>query len=199
MKLKKINLKIFEMKSLIPLIFIAIALSANAQFGFNNPTNEWDASWISVPGIESDAAGLYLFRKALELDSVPQNFEVRVTADNRYKLYVNGTLVSHGPAWNDISHWNYDTIDLAPYLNSGNNIVSAKVWNEGDLKPVAQFSYRTGFLLQGTSEATKTLNTNETWKCMVDESYTPIRQSVRGYYAAGAGERINMNLTLNIT
>ena len=184
------------MKQLLTFLFIFSVFVSSAQMWNRNRNNEWDASWVCMPGASGTDAGLYLFRKTFNLKSVPQKFDVRVTADNRYKLYVNETLVSLGPALGDIQHWNYATIDLAPYLNQGENIIAALVWNEGSLKPVSQFSFRTGFLLQGTSDETKVLNTNNTWKCMEDKSYTPIRQQVRGYYAAGAGDMIDMSLAV---
>ena len=154
--------------------------------------NRATASWIAVPDEPAEDYGLYCFRKKITLEEKPSQFIVNVSADNRYKLYVNETLVSVGPALGDIQHWNYDIVDLAPSLKSGDNIVAAKVWNEENLKAVSQFSYRTGFYLQGTDEQTQVLSTNDTWKCIRDNSYTPIRQSVRGYYAAGAGDSIDM-------
>lgn len=173
-------------------LLLLLALTTNAQFGNFGARNQWNADWITVPGAGESTPGLYLFRKILTLDAVPDTFTVYVSGDNRFKLYVNEQLLSIGPALGDISHWNYETLDLAPYLKAGENIISALVWNEGNLKPVSQFSYRTGFLLQGANEATHIINTNDTWKCIQDKSYTPIRQSVRGYYAAGAGDSINM-------
>jgi hypothetical protein len=182
------------MKNLIALFLFILAFSVNAQLGNRNQNNVWDASWVFVPGSGVNTPGLYLFRKTLSLETIPESFEVYVSADNRYKLYVNEALVSLGPAWGDIEHWNYETVDLAPFLKTGENIIAAKVWNEGEFKAVAQFSYRSGFIVQGTNRATKVINTNETWKCIQDRSYTPLRQRVRGYYAAGAGEKIDMNL-----
>ncbi|MBN2028818.1 alpha-rhamnosidase [bacterium] len=163
--------------------------------GFNQESqgDSWTAAWITVPDAPAEDYGLYYFRKEINLQEKPSQFVVHVSADNRYKLYVNEKLVSLGPALGDIQHWNYETVDLAPYLKAGDNIVSAKVWNEGSLRPVSQFSYRTGFILQGADEEAQVLNTDESWKCIRDNSYTPIRQSVRGYYAAGAGDSINMN------
>ncbi|MEZ5072974.1 MAG: alpha-L-rhamnosidase N-terminal domain-containing protein [Bacteroidales bacterium] len=180
------------MKNFFVCLMTLASLACQGQFGNRDANNEWDASWITVPGAPASDAGLYLFRKTLHLEAVPSAFEVRVSGDNRYKLYVNGTLVSLGPVLSDIQHWNYETVDLVPYLKAGDNLVSALVWNEGSLRPVSQFSYRTGFLLQGTDEPIKTLNSDTTWMCAVDRSYTPIPQRVRGYYAAGAGDRIDM-------
>lgn len=179
------------MKKLTTFLAILLTLTASAQFG--EPDPEWDASWIYVPEAGENDPGLYLFRKNFRLDVVPKTFEVRVSADNRYKLYVNEQLVSLGPVIGDIKHWNYETVDFAPYLKAGDNLIAAMVWNEGDLKPVFQFSKRTAFLLQGTSYDTKTLNSNASWKCIEDKSYTPIPQRVQGYYAAGAGDKVDMN------
>nr|WP_321450833.1 alpha-L-rhamnosidase C-terminal domain-containing protein [uncultured Carboxylicivirga sp.] len=177
---------------LISICWILVT-SIQAQFGSRGQNSEWDAEWICVPESSETGSGLYLFRRLLDLNSVPQQFEVRVSADNRYKLFVNEELVSIGPALGDIKNWNYATIDLAPYLKEGVNVVAALVWNEGELRPVSQFSYRTGFILQGTNNETKALNTNESWRCIEDKSYTPIKQKVQGYYAAGAGDKIDMN------
>lgn len=154
------------------------------------------AYWVCVPETGKNDPGLYLFRKSFDIISVPEKFVVNVSADNRYKLYVNEQLVSVGPAIGDIKNWNYNTVDLKPYLKSGYNIISAKVWNEGELKPVFQFSYRTAFWLQGTTKETEILNTNETWKCITDKSYKPTVQQVPIYYAAGAGEFIDMRLRI---
>ena len=180
------------MKKLITFLIILFSLPVFAQFG--EPDPEWDASWIYVPKAGENDPGLYLFRKNFQVDVVPESFEVRVSADNRYKLFVNEQLVSLGPVIGDIKHWNYETVDLAPYLKAGDNLLAAMVWNEGELKPVFQFSKRTALLVQGTSDETKAVNTNSSWKCVEDHSYTPIRQNVRGYYAAGAGDKVDMNL-----
>lgn len=89
----------------------------------------WDARWISVPGEPLNAYGVYLFRKTLNLPSKPERYVVHVSADNRYKLYVNGHLVSLGPARGDIYNWNYETVDLSPWLRQGDNTLAAEVWN----------------------------------------------------------------------
>lgn len=153
---------------------------------------EWKASWVTVPGASNDGYGVYLFRKQVELPAVPSAFVVHVSADNRYKLFVNGTLVSLGPARGDINHWNYETIDIAHYLQAGKNIIAAKVWNEGEGRPEAQITYRTGFILQGDDSVAETINTNNSWQCITDSSYSPLKVSMAAYYVAGSGEQIKM-------
>lgn len=163
----------------------------------------WDAQWITAPfeGINTwnvatypaaHAYGVYKFRKAFELTAVPAKFIVHVSGDNRYKLFVNEKLVSLGPARGDLYFWNFETVDIAPYLAKGKNIVAALVWNDGIYKPEAQITYATAFILQGNSPVEAVLNTNETWKAVEDSSYAPIQPHVPGYYVAGPGEQINM-------
>src|SRR6056297_1101184 len=118
------------MKTLLILVaFFVISSTSYAQNGNSNQNNQWNASWIAVPETGENTAGLYLFRKKIDLEFVPEEFEVHVSGDNRYKLYVNENLVSLGPAANDIDNWNYDTIDLAKYLKEGANVLAAEVWN----------------------------------------------------------------------
>lgn len=156
-------------------------------------SREWPAKWIQVPGESPNGYGIYLFRKAIHLHAVPSTFVIHVSADNRYKLYVNEQMVSLGPARGDLFYWNYETVDLAPFLTVGDNIIAAKVWNEGSHRPEAQISWRTGFILQGDTEAEKAANTDKSWKCIRDDSYQPLEASgIIGYYVAGPGENIDM-------
>lgn len=158
-------------------------------------TNPWPARWISVPETGAQDYGVYYFRKDIDLHSVPARYLVHVTSDNRYKLYVNEILVSLGPAKGDASHWNYETVDLAPYLGSGRNVIAALVYNEGPKRPDSQISVQSGFLLQGEAESAQ-LYTDKSWKCIQDPSYSPVNAIVIGYYVAGPGEKVDMNLSI---
>lgn len=187
------------MKAKIKLIFLFILLVFTTKAQYGPPTGEpdvmnkrWHAQWITVPGASNDGYGVYLFRKAIDLATKPNKFIIHVSADNRYKLFINQKLVSMGPARGDIAHWNYETIDIASYLTTGKNIIAAQVWNEGEFKPEAQISYRTAFILQGNTSAEGMINTNASWLCEQDKSYSPTRFTVRAYYVAGAGEVRNM-------
>lgn len=93
---------------------------------------QWPARWISMPDEPADIYGVYHFRKTFELDTLPQHFWVHVSADNRYKLYINGSLVSLGPARGNVFNWNFETVDLSSCLRQGKNVLAAVVWNYGD-------------------------------------------------------------------
>ena len=153
---------------------------------------QWKANWISVPQINPTGYGVYYFRKGIDLALVPKMYPVHISADNRYKLFVNEKLVSLGPARGDLQHWNFETVNLAPYLRAGHNIIAAQVWNEGEQRMEANISLRTGFILQGANEEAQTVNTNSTWKCIMDSSYSPLKVTMTTYYVAGPGEQVDM-------
>ncbi|MBB5394106.1 alpha-L-rhamnosidase C-terminal domain-containing protein [Mucilaginibacter sp. AK015] len=150
----------------------------------------WNAQWIGAQGDNGSSYGVFYFRKSFSVGVKPSSFIVHVSADNRYKLYVNGTLVSLGPARGDTYYWNYETVDIAPYLSAGKNIVAALVWNEAQYSPAAQISVRTGFILQGNTSAEEILNTNNTWKGIRDIGHQPVPVY---FFAASKGEMVDMN------
>jgi hypothetical protein len=158
---------------------------------------QWKASWVSVPNEPNKDYGIYHFRKSIDLPTKPAKFVIHVSADNRYKLYVNEKLVSVGPARGDTYYWNFETIDIAPYLQAGKNTVAALVWNDGDTRPEAQISERTAFILQGDTEKEEVLNTNDTWKSIRNKAYHPLTGvGYSTYYVAGPGEILDMHETI---
>jgi len=152
------------------------------------------ASWIAPPSVRGDSFVVFHARRAFELSVVPAHFIVHVSADNRYRLFLNGAAVSSGPQRSDVAHWRFETVDLAPELRVGRNVLAAVVWNWGAVRPVAQHSYRSGFIVQGEGSAATEVNTGSGWKLLVDSAYAPIvitNATVGGYYAAGPGEDVD--------
>ncbi|HMG70181.1 MAG TPA: alpha-L-rhamnosidase C-terminal domain-containing protein [Gemmatimonadaceae bacterium] len=145
-----------------------------------------------MPG---DSFTVFHARRSFDLKAVPARFVVHVSADNRYRLYVNGVQVSSGPQRSDVTHWRYETLNLVPHLRAGRNVIAALVWNWGAARPVAQHSHRTGFLLQGNGPAEAALvNTGTGWKLLRDPAYAPIvitTATMGNYYAAAPGDSIN--------
>jgi len=182
------------LKILVPAMALAAqATGAASQAAPDLVTRRWGAKWIVAAGTDPFGFGVYHFRKALDLPARPQRFVVHVTADNRYQLWVNGARVVWGPARGDLNHWRYETVDLAPHLRAGRNVVAAVVWNYGELAPEAQTTWRTGFLIQGETAAEKGINSDETWKAARNPAYAPIpftHAEIRGYYVVGPGERV---------
>lgn len=189
------------MRKLYEKLFILLFLFLTSFFSFAQTApsilqKRWNAYWIAVPNESPNDFGVYNFRKTFHLSVKPAHFLIHVSGDNRYKLYVNGKLASLGPARGDFYHWNFETVDLAPFLLQGENTVAAIVWNDGAYKPIAQMSLRTGFILQGDTEKEEILNTNKSWKATRDKSREPVQpQLIYTYYVAGPGEKVDMNAT----
>ena len=84
-------------------------------------------SWITAPGLGGTTQTVLHFRREFDLKALPKTFNVDVSADNRFILYLNGKRVGQGPARGDLSHWRYETFSLTPYLRAGHNVLAAEV------------------------------------------------------------------------
>ena len=182
------------MKRCVSILFVIVSFVSSYGYAIKSQVDRpWDAQWIAPINDNGTEYGVYYFRKSVVLRTKPASFVVHVSADNRYKLYINGRIVSMGPARGDTYFWNYETIDIAPFLAAGNNTVSALVWNEAQYRPEAQITVRTAFILQGKSETEEIINTNETWKCTKDKGYQPIPDY---FFAASKGQLVDMAQTI---
>ena len=146
----------------------------SAQINPKYLNGQWDAWWITHPHASLYNYEVLNFRKTIELEKAPETFWVHVSADNRYRLFVNGTFVCLGPARGDLAHWFYETVDLAPYLHGGNNTIAAQVWNAGEYKPLAQISDKTGFIIQGDGQAEQIVNSDRSWKVSFNKAFNPL-------------------------
>ncbi len=129
-------------------------------------SKKWKAQWITdITCLYAPKnQGIFYFRKSFDVDKQYKKFVIHVSADNRYKLYVNGKYIGNGPAYSDILNWGFDTYDIAKYLKQGKNVIAANVWNYGGDSPWSQLSFRTGFILQGNTPNASIVNTDHTWK-----------------------------------
>ena len=91
------------------------------------PQREWHAAWITHPTAPLREPLVLHFRHTLTLTAVPAHYPVRVSADNRFILFVNGHRAGDGPARGDLGHWRYEQFDLASLLKPGDNLITATV------------------------------------------------------------------------
>ena len=175
-------------------VLIAVSSTISTEINPDLLKNRWDAHWIAHPSASPTGYGIYHFRKEIEMDNVPEKFIIHVSADNRYRLYVNRRSVSIGPSRWDLPHWRFETVDIAPFLKEGKNVIAAVVWNYGEHKPVAQHSWQTGFILQGDTDKEAVLNTDDSWKVLKNEAYEPIPvtpETMKQYIAVGPCEKVD--------
>jgi hypothetical protein len=95
-------------------------------------------SWIWYDRDEFDLVNSWMqARRAIHLARAPREAFIHLSADSRYRLWVNGVHVSRGPARGFQSSWPYDTVDIGPFLAEGDNVLAVLVHNYG----VGTFQY----------------------------------------------------------
>ncbi len=91
----------------------------------------WAGQWIWVKG-EAKPRHFYLYaRRAFELAGPVRSALLRVTAADRYVLYINGVYVGRGPARSDPRRKSYDTYQVAQHLAPGANVVAIRAYHYG--------------------------------------------------------------------
>ncbi|MDX1285229.1 MAG: alpha-L-rhamnosidase N-terminal domain-containing protein, partial [Draconibacterium sp.] len=183
--------------SLCLISFTGLAQERNIQVNsdWNNQRHEWESSWITHPTASVFDYGVFLFRNKFTVNEISDSITIYVSADNRYRLFINGKEISHGPSRGTLHHWRYETINISSYLKKGENIIAAEVFNLGEHRPVGQLSHKTAFILQAKGELGNQLNTGKVeWKVEKNEAYSAIevtREMVVDYYVAGPCDSIN--------
>ncbi|MBR3125499.1 MAG: hypothetical protein IKF42_08840 [Mogibacterium sp.] len=82
----------------------------------------WTEGWHKE---DDEKAKLVLFRAAFE--GKPDNTRIRITADTRYKLYVNDIHVQSGPSKGDDKVRYIDEADIGEWLTDGKNVIAVNV------------------------------------------------------------------------
>ena len=81
-----------------------------------------------------------LFRKTFNIEKTGKA-TIFISADDYYKLYINGRFVGQGPAPCYHTQYNYNVIDVTDYLCEGENLIAVhtlyqglinRVWQSGD-------------------------------------------------------------------
>lgn len=97
----------------------------------DQPKTDWQARWIWDTQNLQEKNVWMCFRKDVNLENVPGTLPAHIAADSKYRLYINGQPVvfeggvKRGPSPTDSY---YDTLDIAPFLQKGNNTICALVW-----------------------------------------------------------------------
>ena len=130
--------------------------------------SKWTGKWCWVEPLANAWNTYAYFRKSITLSTSPRRATVRISADARYTLFVNGQRVHQGPARSFPTHQSYDTLDLADLLRPGINVLGVIVHQFG--APTFQTVYRnaSGLLVDGVVETAGEpvpLHTADGWLC----------------------------------
>lgn len=94
-----------------------------------------DAMWLGIPREEieekkiyhGDMTGRFAYYRHSFLLEEAGAFLVNISANTRYRLWVNGNPVASGPCKGDAYRYFYETLDLTQYLLTGKNVLAVQV------------------------------------------------------------------------
>ena len=94
-----------------------------------------NAMWVGLPDKEiadkqifhGDLTGRFAYyRHTFELNNAGK-LVLHITANSRYRLWVNGTPVTSGPCKGDLHRHYYETVDVSECLRIGKNVLAVQV------------------------------------------------------------------------
>jgi hypothetical protein len=151
----------------------------------------------------------FLFRRVVDLPAAPERAPVKVTADGRYILFVNGERVGRGPVRCNPLYQRYDEYDLAKHLKPGRNILAVLAHTYG--ADAAFYEMAKGFhnrafgdgglWLEGHAETGSRripLKTDEQWRVTQSDAWlqdVPRMNGSLGFIEAVDASRLPANWT----
>ena len=133
----------------------------------------YKAKWIwpdVLYSVNAYAGFRYDFKLKDSLSVAP----LHLTADQIYRLWINGKYVCRGPVRGHQKNWFFDTVDVAPYLQKGHNFIAVEAFNPG----ISTFSYhfesRAGFICAARwGDGTEIFTTCDSWTMFRLSGYAP--------------------------
>ena len=118
------------------------------------------ASWIWTADDPTPDCSFQKFRKRFSVKPGDGKLTIDVSADERFYLTLDGEFVARGPNRAVVENWQYQTyaFDLA----EGEHVFEATVWRTTDHGPLAQLSWRGGFILKAEGAYDDRLTTGKT-------------------------------------
>lgn len=94
-----------------------------------------EAMWLGLPKcelekwniLEGDLTGRFAYYRCETELPKGCELEIHITANSRYRLWVNGQAVLSGPCKGDKHRHFYETVNLTEYLTAGKNILAVQV------------------------------------------------------------------------
>ena len=131
------------------------------------------SKWIGSEHCQSTPNTWLCFRKTVHLPGVPGEMIANIAVDSKYWLWINGKMVvfegglKRGPAPGATY---YDQVDIAPYLEKGENTIALLVWHFGK-NGFSHVNSGTAALLFCAQEANLSIVSDKSWQCSVYRAY----------------------------
>ena len=156
----------------IPLFFIVLVCMLAAQLKAADDFLP-QSKWIGSEQCQSIPNTWLCFRKTVHLPGVPGEMIANIAVDSKYWLWINGKMVvfegglKRGPAPGAAY---YDQVDIAPYLEKGENTIALLVWHFGK-NGFSHVNSGTAALLFCAQGANLSIVSDKSWQCSVYRAY----------------------------
>ncbi len=129
--------------------------------------------WITDKNANS-GDGFYRFRRSFNANK-GDTLTVKVSADTRYKLFINGNEALIGPCKGNRFVTYYETKDLSEYIVDGENTIEAAVIHLDYRMAAIYRTEKTAFMLDGevvhADGSIENISTDESWLAAKDNSF----------------------------
>lgn len=135
-------------------------------------TEEFSPVWYTIREPLSENLHV-LARSTYEFESGETSVRhmLRISADDYYKVYINGIFAAQGPAVSYIDHYYYNEIPIDQMLTSGTNIIAVHAFYHGRVNRAFQ-SGDGRFALTGNIASSDGKNEDLLWKYQITDAYS---------------------------
>lgn len=121
-------------------------------------------SMIWGPVGEVDGPYYAAFRKSFDLPAALPTAALRIFADSRYVLWINGEYVDRGPVRFETRGPQYDTIDTGPRLRAGSNSIVVLVLANGKNGRMMRHAPGLAVRIEAAAGGEAVVQTDATWR-----------------------------------
>ncbi|MGN0165055.1 MAG: family 78 glycoside hydrolase catalytic domain [Lachnospiraceae bacterium] len=115
-----------------------------------------------------------LFRKQFKISkkSKTEKIFIYISADDYYKLYINGTFICQGPAPGYPFHYYYNKVEITDFVKSGLNTIAVHTYYQGLINRVwVSGDDRHGLILDVEKNGKNILSSDEAFLCSYHSGY----------------------------
>lgn len=135
------------------------------------------------------------FQHTIEVGQTIQDAVLRLSASQRFELFVDDQRIARGPSRTDPDRWGVMTVAL-PALPPGPHTLRVRVWHAGKHSAMTQMGPPAFLLVHSDHPALADWTTGDHWRCRHDTSRTPLAKHAWGerrpYDVVGSGESIDL-------
>ena len=136
----------------------------------NLPTvKAWQGKWIWLDDSGDGQHDYACFRTGFEIDAIPDNPVLHITAEREYAVWINGRFAGRGPALSDPRFKRYDSSAVKEWLVCGRNSIAVLVYHHcaaGSGMRLTPYQEARGLLCQLDNGYKTMVGSDENWKAL---------------------------------